>query len=55
MFALMLGLCVGTVLGGAIVFATVSWIANHIATYENNAGKFGIIQTSRVQIAVKIK
>jgi hypothetical protein len=52
---LILGLCVGLLVGGSIVFATISWITNHVATVENNLGKFAVIQTSRVLFSFKVK
>lgn len=52
--ALSIGLCTGLVTGGAIVFATISWIANHVSTVETNGDKYGLVQTSKIQVAVKL-
>ena len=55
MIALFFGMSCGVVLGGAIVFATISWMANHVATVERGGSKYGMVRTDRVLLAIKIR
>lgn len=52
---LILGLCVGLLVGGSIVFGTIGWISNHVATVETEKDRFAIIQTNRVLFSVKLR
>ena len=55
MAGLTIGLCTGVVIGASIVFGSLQFVTNHVATVENETGKYGVVQTSRMQFAIKLK
>jgi hypothetical protein len=51
----MFSCAVGIVFGGAIVFGTISWIKEHVSTFEDASGKYGVLTTDRVLFSVKMR
>ena len=47
-------LAVGTVFGGAVVFATISWIKDHVSTTTIMGTKYFAISTDLILVSIKL-